>query len=189
MKPSLLEQPFHSLCVEQREGVSRLARVSPEPLLPGAGSLCCYCAELAWGRKGSACWLIPLSQELAELGDWQGHSPHGPEIEGLGRWPHVDHCLGTMLASEGAVPSRSRGALLCCPQQRADSCPCLGDRGDAEASQSLHEGYPPFHKGLLRILRCQALCCSNQLKYCTVDVGTSPGTSQTLVPMLIQALA
>lgn len=47
----------------------------------------------------------------------------------------------------------------------------------------------PFLKGLQWFLWYQALSCLNQLKCCTVDMGTSPGITQTLVLMLIQALA
>ena len=65
---------------------------------PGTGSPWCYCPALAWGRKGSACWLIPLSQELTELGHWQGHRPHRPWIGGLRRclpcWPLPGHDAG-----------------------------------------------------------------------------------------------
>lgn len=45
----------------------------------------------------------------------------------------------------------------------------------------------PFHKRLLGFLWCPALW--EQLKYCAMDMGFHPGTSQTLIPMLIQALA
>lgn len=54
---------------------------------PGMGSLCYCWVALAWGRKSSTCWLIPLSQELRELSDWQAHNTHGPQTKGPRRCP------------------------------------------------------------------------------------------------------
>jgi len=78
---------------------------------------------------------------------------------------------------EGAGPSRSRGVL---------AWVMVGTQKLLRASVKVTL---PFYKGLLWVLWCQALCCLNHLKYCMMDMSTSPGTSQTLVPMLIQALA
>lgn len=106
----VLEQPFHSLLWSRGMGleagsgpsVSRFAGV-----WPGMGRLRYYRAEHAWGRKGSSRWLVPLSQELTELKDWQDHMKAWSLNRGAQEMPShwtLPEDVATLPAERGWLP-------------------------------------------------------------------------------------
>lgn len=193
LKSSLLEQPFHLHFVEQQKWVSRLAQVSPEPILLARGLAQAPCAitvlhlpgeEKAW-HLGS--FLFPKSSRSCGIG--RPTAPMVPKERGPGHVPHADHCLGTMLAGRGSTSQQEQRCPPLLPPAESGQLPLPGWPWGCRSFSE-----PPWRSPYHFIRGCRGffvarLCCSNQLKYHTVDMGTSPDTSQTLVPMLIQALA